>query len=196
MVTVAHDGEEALALAAGGEFEVLVLDVMMPVQDGFAVVRALRDRRVTTPVLFLTARGEVTDRVAGLDAGGDDYLVKPFAFDELLARVRALGRRTSQPTDVRIGAGEIQIDLVRHEVRCNGEPVDLAPTEFRLLEYFLRHPGHTLSRRSILSHVWGYDADADANVVDLYVHYLRRKLGAALPLTTIRGVGYRLDATP
>jgi two-component system OmpR family response regulator len=193
IVRVAHDGEEALAFALDGEFDVLVLDVMMPVLDGFAVLRALREQRIDTPVLFLTARGEVADRVEGLDAGGDDYLVKPFAFDELLARIRALGRRTVHATESRLSAGAIEIDLLRHEAFRGEHPVDLAPTEFRLLEHFMRHPGRTLSRRSILAHVWGYDADSTANVVDLYVHYLRRKLGDDLPLSTVRGIGYRLD---
>lgn len=194
VVDIAHDGDEALLLALETAFDVLVLDVMMPGLDGFTVVRRLRDRGVTTPALFLTARGEVADRVEGLDAGGDDYLVKPFAFDELVARIRALGRRRQAPIETVLTAGAIRLDLIRHEVTCDGAAIDLAPTEFRLLEYFLRHPGQTLSRRSILSHVWGYDAETETALVDLYVHYLRRKLGKALALTTIRGIGYRLEA--
>jgi len=194
VVDVAFDGDEALALALNGSFDVLVLDVLMPGRTGFDVVRELRAHRIGTPALFLTALGEVSDRVQGLDAGADDYLVKPFAFDELVARIRALGRRGAGPSQTVLSEGNIELDLLRHEVRRDGRPVDLSPTEFRLLEYLMLHPGHTLTRRAILEHVWGYDATMDTNVVDLYVHYLRRKLGRDTPISTVRGLGYRLDA--
>jgi two-component system OmpR family response regulator len=192
VVEVVHDGDAALAAGIDADFDVLVLDVMMPGIDGFEVVRRLRDRRVATPTLMLTARGELEDRVRGLDSGADDYLVKPFAFDELSARVRALGRRPAVQ-DATLTAGSLEVDLLRHEVRVAGRPVDLSPTEFRLLEALVRSRGRAQSRRSLLARVWGYEDEPESNAVDLYVHYLRRKLGHAVRITTVRGVGYRLD---
>lgn len=193
IVDVVYDGDAAVASGMDADYDVLVLDVMMPGLDGFEVVRRLRDRRVDTPVLLLTARGELEDRVRGLDSGADDYLVKPFAFEELSARVRALGRR-STPQHPVLAAGAVEMDLVKHEVRVRGIPMDLSPTEFRLLETFMRNAGRALSRQQLLARVWGYEDEPEANAVDLYVHYLRRKLGDAIALTTVRGVGYRLDA--
>jgi DNA-binding response OmpR family regulator len=194
IVDVAFDGEDALALATEGAFDVLVLDVMMPGLDGFQVLEGLRQRGVGTPVLLLTARGEIEDRVRGLDLGADDYLTKPFAFAELLARIRAQGRRT-QPLRTRmLTAGGIALDPDRHEVRRDGRAVELGPTEFRLLEHLMRHPGQTLSRQSILHAVWGYTNEPLESTVDLYVHYLRQKLGHD-SVKTIRGVGYRLGGT-
>lgn len=193
VVDLAHDGDEALVMGLEAHFDALVLDVMMPGIDGVEVVRRLRDRRVMTPILLLTARDEVEDRVRGLDSGADDYLVKPFAFDELLARIRALSRRRGATEETILRSGEIEVDLLRHEVRLRGAAVEFSPTEFRLLEFLIRHAGEALSRRRILAHVWGYDDEPDANAVDLYVHYLRRKLGNSFRLQTVRGVGYRLD---
>jgi DNA-binding response OmpR family regulator len=193
-VDLAADGDEALALALQGGFDLYVLDVMMPGTDGFAVVRSLRERRDATPVLMLTARGEVEDRVRGLNLGADDYLVKPFDFDELVARVRALGRRRGDAADATLHAGGIEIDMLKREVRFGGKEIDLSPTEFRLLEFLVRHAGQAQSRRRILAHVWGYTDEPDANSVDLYVHYLRRKLGDGSMIRTVRGVGYRVDA--
>lgn len=192
VVEVVHDGDAAVAAGLDADFDVLILDVMMPGLDGFEVIRRLRDRHVSTPTLMLTARGELEDRVRGLDSGADDYLVKPFAFEELSARIRALGRR-SAVQDARLAAGEIEVDLVRHEVRARGVPVELSPTEFRLLEALLRNAGRVLTRQSLLARVWGYDDEPESNSVDLYVHYLRRKLGDAVQITTVRGVGYRLE---
>lgn len=192
VVEVVHDGDAAVAAGLDDGFDVIVLDVMMPGIDGFEVVRRLRERRVGTPVLMLTARGELEDRVHGLDSGADDYLVKPFAFEELSARIRALGRRPSQG-ESRLVAGELELDQLRHEVRLGGAPVDLSPTEYRLLETLLRNSGRVLTRQSLLARVWGYDDEPESNAVDLYVHYLRRKLGDAVRITTVRGVGYRLD---
>lgn len=192
VVEVVHDGDAAVAAGLDTDFDVLILDVMMPGLDGFEVMRRLRDRHVSTPTLMLTARGELEDRVRGLDSGADDYLVKPFAFEELSARIRALGRR-SAVQDARLTAGAIEIDLVRHEVRANGVPVELSPTEFRLLEALLRNAGRVLTRQNLLARVWGYDDEPESNSVDLYVHYLRRKLGDAVQITTVRGVGYRLE---
>ncbi|MDA1061987.1 MAG: response regulator transcription factor [Chloroflexi bacterium] len=193
-VDLAADGAEALALARQGGFDVIVLDVMMPLADGFAVVRELRDRADDTPVLMLTARGEVEDRVRGLDLGADDYLVKPFDFDELLARLRALDRRRSGAEGATLSAGPITVDLLKREARIHERSLELTPTEFRLLEFLVRHAGQALSRRRILAHVWGYADEPDTNAVDLYIHYLRRKLGAADAIRTVRGVGYRIDA--
>ena len=195
VVDLAFDGENALALAAENTFDVAVLDVMMPRLDGFAVLRELRGRGVATPVLMLTARGEVDDRVRGLDLGADDYLVKPFAFEELLARIRARGRRPEPPREAVLTAGTIELDIERHEACHDGRPVELGPTELRLLEHLMRHPGQTLTRASIVAAVWGYGhAEPVESTVDLYVHYLRRKLGSDV-VTTVRGVGYRLGGT-
>ena len=192
VVDVVHDGDAALLSGLDDTYEVLVLDVMMPGIDGFEVVRRLRDRRISTPALMLTARGELDDRVRGLDSGADDYLVKPFAFEELSARIRALGRRSTvqQPT---LTAGAVELDVMKHEVRVRGERVELSPTEYKLLEVLMRNAGRALSRPVLLSRVWGYDDEPESNAVDLYIHYLRRKLHDAVTISTVRGVGYRLD---
>ncbi|MFA7248014.1 MAG: response regulator transcription factor [Dehalococcoidia bacterium] len=195
VVDAVHDGDAALVGGLDPAYDILVLDVMMPGIDGFEVVRRLRDRQVSTPALMLTARGELEDRVRGLDSGADDYLVKPFAFEELSARIRALGRRSTvqQPTLV---AGDLELDVVRHEVRVRGDRIDLSPTEYRLLEVLIRNTGRALSRPVLLSRVWGYEDEPESNAVDLYVHYLRRKLRDAVRISTVRGVGYRLDEAP
>lgn len=193
VVDVVEDGDAALAAGQDRDYDILILDVMMPRLDGFEVVRRLRDRQVGTPVLMLTARGETEDRVRGLDSGADDYLVKPFVFEELSARLRALGRRAVTQHPV-LAAGDVAMDLVKHEVRARGAIVDLSPTEFRLLETLLRNAGRVLTRQSLLARVWGYEDEPEANAVDLYIHYLRRKIGDAATITTVRGVGYRLEA--
>ncbi len=195
VVDVVHRGDDALALAEEKTFDVVVLDVMMPGLDGFSVLRQLRQAQVSTPVLFLTARGEVDDRVLGLDLGADDYLTKPFALKELVARVRACGRRKEQLTPAVLSAGDVTLNLSRHEVRRGDRLVDLSPTELRLLECLMRHKGQTLSRGAILASVWGYDEEPVESSVDLYVHYLRRKLGSDAHIRTVRGVGYCLDET-
>ncbi len=192
-VQVAHDGEEAMFLAREAPPDLIVMDVMMPRVDGFEAIRRLRAERMDTPVIFLTARGDVEDRVKGLDIGGDDYLVKPFAFDELTARVRALGRRAAGAEGDVLTAGRLALDVRRHEAKVDSAVVDLSPTEYRLLEHLMRHPGQALTRQAILSAVWGFDSEPEPNAVDLYVHYLRRKLGDAVAIVTVRGVGYRLD---
>jgi DNA-binding response OmpR family regulator len=194
--TVCDDGIRAAALARSEDFELLILDVGLPGQDGFAVLRALRARGERLPVLVLTARDEVTDMVAGLDSGADDYVTKPFVFDELLARVRARLRQTggAQATQMVLEAGGITLDLrTRRASSDGGGEAELTAKEFSLLETFLRHPGQVLSREQLLSHVWGYDFDPGSNVVDVYVGYLRRKLGAQR-FETVRGMGYRLRA--
>ena len=192
--TVCDDGVRAAALARAEDFELLILDIGLPGQDGFAVLRALRARGERLPVLILTARDEVTDMVAGLDHGADDYVTKPFVFDELLARVRARLRQTggAPATQMELNAGGITLDVrTRRASSESGGEAELTAKEFSLLETFLRHPGQVLSREQLLSHVWGYDFDPGSNVVDVYVGYLRRKLGSER-FETVRGMGYRL----
>jgi len=192
VVDAVHDGAEAFAGGSDPTYDLLVLDVMMPGIDGFEVIRRLRAAGIATPALMLTARGELEDRVQGLDSGADDYLVKPFAFEELSARIRALGRRPVAAQGALV-CGAVELDVVKHEVRRDGERIDLSPTEFRLLEVLMRNAGRALSRPVLLARVWGYDDEPDSNAVDLYVHYLRRKLGDGVTISTVRGVGYRLD---
>ncbi|MBE2316995.1 response regulator transcription factor [Solirubrobacter sp. CPCC 204708] len=192
--TVCEDGVRAADLARASDFDLLILDIGLPGQDGFAVLRALQARRERLPVLVLTARDEVEDMVTGLDLGADDYVTKPFVFDELLARVRARLRQAgggeSSPSMV-LAAGGITLDVRTRRASADEEEAELTAKEFSLLETFLRHPGQVLSREQLLSHVWGYDFDPGSNVVDVYVGYLRRKLGSER-FETVRGMGYRL----
>lgn len=195
-VDVAHDGEEGLHMAEEGTHDVIVLDVMLPVMDGVTVCRSLRRARKDTPVLLLTALDGVEDRVRGLDAGADDYLVKPFAFQELLARIRALGRRKVEARDPQeLEFDGLFLDLRKRRVERDGRYIDLSPKEFSLLEFLMRNQGRVVTRMQILDHLWGYDFATDSNLVDVYVAYLRRKLdkGAERRLIrTVRGVGYAL----
>ena len=194
-VELAYDGDDGLQRAQSATFDLVVLDVMLPKLDGFEVCRRLREEEIRTPVLMLTARDAVSDRVEGLDAGADDYLTKPFAVAELLARVRALGRRGPQAASETLQVSDLMLDPGRHVVRRAGKHVDLTRTEFALLEYFMRHPGQVLTRQQIMDHVWGYDYETMTNVVDIYVHYLRNKIergfGGKL-IRTVRGVGYSI----
>lgn len=197
VVDVAPDGVSAIALAEAAAPDVVVLDRMLPDIDGITVLRLLRAQKIMSPVLLLTALGSVDDRVAGLDAGADDYLAKPFAFSELLARIRALGRRPAAPTEARLTAGDLSLDELRHVVQVGEATVDLSAREFALLSFFIRHAGQVVTRQQILDQVWGAEPDVYSNVVDLYVSYLRRKLGQlgrADRLRTVRGVGYTLRA--
>jgi len=195
-VDLATDGVGALALASGGEaYDVLVLDRMLPDLEGLELLRLLRSRGVTTPALMLTALGGVEERVAGLDAGADDYLGKPFAFSELLARIRALGRRPVASAPDPLTAGDLVLDQERHVARVGDRTVDLSAREFALLAYLIRHEGRVVTRQQILDAVWGAEPDVYSNVVDLYVSYVRRKLaelGREGLLRTVRGVGYAL----
>ncbi|NJO83744.1 MAG: response regulator transcription factor [Blastochloris sp.] len=198
-VDVAHDGESGLELALRGIYEVAIVDWMLPERDGPSICRAVRSARVPTALLLLTARGQIEDKVAGFDSGADDYLVKPFAFEELLARVRALSRRFAveigEASELRVG--EVVLDLRGHTARRGTRPLDLTPTEWNLLEYLLRHRGQTLTRQQILDYVWSYDHDVQPQMVDVYISYLRRKLNAPRerdPIVTVRGIGYRLEA--
>ncbi len=196
-VRAVTDGQQALQAVREFRPDLMVLDVMMPGIDGFEVVRRLTLDGDRCPVLFLTARDSVQDKVTGLTVGGDDYLTKPFSLDELLARIRAVLRRVgggSPTTPTRLVFADIELDDDTHEVFKSGRPVTLSPTEFNLLRYFLRNPGRVLSKAQILDHVWNYDFGGDGNVVESYVSYLRRKIDAGEPalLHTVRGVGYVL----
>lgn len=189
--SIATDGPSAYTLARSGAFDLLVLDIGLPGEDGFSVLKRLRADRVGIPVIILTARDEVADRVAGLEGGADDYVPKPFAFDELLARVRLrlYADHTPEPTTLRAGA--VALDLRTRKATVGDRVVELSAREFALAELFVRHPDQVLSREQILSHVWGLDFDPGSNVVDVYVRYLRRKLGSDT-IATVRGMGYRL----
>jgi two-component system, OmpR family, response regulator len=194
---IVGNGDEALAAAEGDSFDAIILDVMLPGRrDGFQICTELRRRKVRTPVLMLTARDAVEDRVRGLEAGADDYLVKPFAFQELLARVRALTRRHLEDRTAILGVGALSLNTAARQVTVAGEPVVLTAKEFSILEYFLHNPGRLLTRTQIENHVWNYDFDSDSNLVEVYVGRIRRKLsrlGITKLLVTVRGAGYRLD---
>jgi DNA-binding response OmpR family regulator len=198
-VDEAHDGVVGEDMARDGEYDAIVLDVMLPGRSGVAVCQNLRRERVTAPIIMLTARDALEDRVNGLDAGADDYLTKPFAFAELLARLRALTRRrTAEMLAPRLELDDLVMDIVRHEVTRGGTRIELTPREYALLEYFLRHPGQVLSRTQIIAGVWRYDAYLTSNAVDTYVHYLRDKIDKGHErklLHTVRGVGYVLRAS-
>jgi len=194
-VDLAVNGEQALRAIGDRPPDAVVLDVMMPVLDGLATCRAVRAAGLRTPVLMLTARDAVSDRVAGLDAGADDYLVKPFALEELFARLRALLRRTAPDEDETLRFGDVEMDLAAHEARRGDRPLELTRTEFLLLELFLRNPRRVLTRDVIFERVWGYDFGPTSNSLEVYVGYLRRKLeaeGEPRVIHTVRGVGYVL----
>jgi two-component system, OmpR family, copper resistance phosphate regulon response regulator CusR len=194
-VTAVGDGPSAYDYAMTGGFDLLVLDIGLPGIDGFEVLRKLRSDRCTVPVIVLTARDSVQDTVAGLEGGADDYMPKPFRFEELLARVR-LRLSTERTAELTVLThGGLQLDLRTRRAQVGGRTVDLSAREFALAETFLRHPGQVLSREQLLSHVWGYDFDPGSNVVDVYVRYLRRKLGPER-IATVRGMGYRLEEAP
>jgi DNA-binding response OmpR family regulator len=189
---VARDGVEALALARSGDFDMLILDIGLPKKDGFEVLEALRGEAHTFPVVILTARDGIEDTVVGLEGGADDYVTKPFRFDELLARIRVRLRtdRLDEPSILRVG--DATLDLRARRAIVGRTSVDLSAREFALAEVFFRHPGQVLTREQLLSHVWGYAFDPASNIVDVYVGYLRRKLGKDL-IASVRGVGYRLE---
>ena len=194
-VATATSGNEALQVAERWKPDLLVLDVMLPDLDGFSVVRHLRGRRRSVPVVFLTAKDSNEDKITGLTVGGDDYVTKPFSLEEMVARIRAVLRRTQGTTEVtRLVTGDLELDEDSHEVWRAGTAVALSPTEFKLLRFFLLNPDRVLSRSQILDHVWEYDFGGGANVVETYVSYLRKKLDRLGPplIHTVRGVGYAL----
>ena len=199
-VTTAADGNGALHGVDEAEPDLIVLDVMLPDMDGFTVARRLRERDITTPILFLTARDDMADKVQGLTVGGDDYVTKPFGLEEVVARIRAILRRTmgSEEDDALLRVGDLVIDEDAHEVTRAGVPIDLSPTEFKLLRYLVINAGRVVSKMQILDHVWEYDWDGEVAIVESYISYLRRKLaveGASGELIhTKRGVGYILRA--
>ncbi|MEZ5185514.1 MAG: response regulator transcription factor [Candidatus Nanopelagicales bacterium] len=191
-VTHTPDGVEALHLATQEDFDLLILDIGLPGKDGFEVLHDLRGSGSALPVLILTARDSVADTVAGLDGGADDYMAKPFSFDELLARVRRRIRPSMEAGTQSLSAGDVHLDLMTRRVTVAGHEHELTAREFSMLEMFLRHQGQVLSREQLLSGVWGFDYDPGSNVVDVYVRYLRKKLGDGA-ITTVRGMGYRLE---
>jgi two-component system OmpR family response regulator len=196
-VDVAQTGSEGVWAGTENPYDAIVLDVMLPDIDGFAVCRQLREAGRWTPILMLTARDAVPDRVAGLDAGADDYLTKPFAFTELLARLRALMRRGAGERPAVLRAGDLALDPATRRVTRGQQSVDLTAKEFALLEYFLRHPGEVLTRTRLIEHVWDFAYDGDSNVVDVYIRYLREKVDRPFgrqTIETVRGAGYRLRA--
>jgi len=194
-VDIAYDGEEALHWTDVAEFDVIVLDVMLPVRDGIEVCRTLRERGSRTPILILTARDAIEDRVRGLDSGADDYLVKPFAFAELTARIRALTRREPAAKGTVLRAADLVLDTTTREVSRGGARIDLTTKEYALLEYLTRHPNQVLTRSMIAEHVWSYEFDNATNVIDVHIRNLRRKIDDPFPtklIHTVRGAGYRI----
>jgi len=198
VVDVVHDGTEGLDLAESGMHDAVILDVMLPGVDGMAVARRLRENGVHLPILMLTARDALPDRISGFNAGADDYLTKPFAFEELMARLRAVTRRGAAPVaDERLVVGDLVMDTRTHEVARAGTVIDLPPREYALLEYLMRHPGQALSRTMILDRVWEYGFDSFANVVDAAILRLRKAVDEGYEqqlIQTVRGVGYRIKA--
>jgi DNA-binding response OmpR family regulator len=191
VTAVVGDGFAAYDLACAGGFDLLILDIGLPLSDGFTVLRRLRESKVTIPVIILTARDSVTDTVAGLEGGADDYIAKPFAFEELLARVRLRLRADRTPEVTVLRVSDLSLDLRTRRAYVGDRAVDLSTREFALAEIFCRHPDQVLTREQLLSHVWGFDFDPGSNVVDVYVRYLRRKIGADR-IETVRGTGYRM----
>jgi len=192
-VDVAYDGEEGFHLAELNQYDMIILDLMLPKMDGLEVLTRLRDKKVNTPILLLTAKDAVEDKVAGLNKGADDYLTKPFAFSELLARVRSLFRRGQAETKTELKVGDLNLDLVSHKVKRNSEEIELTGKEYSLLEYFMRNEGKVLTRTMIAEHVWDYNFDTFTNVIDVYVNHLRKKIDKKYPsklLHTLRGIGY------
>jgi heavy metal response regulator len=196
-VDVALDGEEGLRMALEGLHDLIILDIALPKMDGLQVLKRLRQQEVKRPVLLLTVRATIEDKVLGLDAGADDYLTKPFAFQELLARVRALLRRRAETEPALFQIADLILDPARRATSRRGRKIDLTSKEFALLEYFMRNPGRVLTRTMIIEHVWNYDFDTMSNVIDVYVNYLRKKIDSGHEpklIHTVRGVGYVLKA--
>lgn len=198
-VDVAHDGEEGLYLAEINPYDLIILDIMLPKKDGISVCRELREKGSTVPILMLTARDGVRDKIHGLDSGADDYLTKPFAFGEFLARVRVLLRRGGAPKTPRLIVGDLELDQLTHTVTRAGEKIDLTATEYALLEYLMRHAGEVVTRTMISEHVWDQDFDSFSNVINVYITYLRKKIDAGFErklIHSVRGRGYMIKDGP
>lgn len=196
-VDVAYDGEEGFDLASEGKYDLIVLDLMLPKMDGVEVCKKLRSQQVQTPILMLTAMGQLDDKVKGLNSGGDDYLVKPFAFAELLARVRALGRRPTGQIKMVLKVADLELDTVKFEVKRDGKQIGLSRKEFALLEYLMRHANKVVTKEQIIEAIWDYDADVLPNTVEVFIGYLRQKIdkpfsGKHRLIETVRGFGYKL----
>jgi len=196
VVDIAYDGKTGFDLASGEEYDVIILDLMLPGMDGTEICKSLRREGNHTPVLMLTAKGETNDKVAGLNAGADDYLAKPFAFAELVARIRALARRPRKAVNSVLKVGDLSLDTVNLKVKRAEKEILLSKKEYALLEYLMRHPGRVLSKEKISSHVWDYDADILPNTIEVYIGYLRSKIDKPFEgelIKTIRGFGYKID---
>lgn len=194
-VDLAEDGEEGLTLAATGNYDLILMDVMLPKMDGLSAIKALREKNISTPILCLTAKDTVEDIVAGLNGGSDDYLTKPFAFAELVSRVKALIRRNARDRGAELLFADLRIDPVSHKVWRNDKEIDLTSKEYTLLEYFMRNPNLALTRTMIAEQVWDYTFDTFTNIIDVYVNYLRKKIDRDFDtklIHTVRGVGYML----
>jgi heavy metal response regulator len=192
-----YNGEDGLRMGSDDVYDLVILDIYLPKMDGLTVLKKLREKKINTPVLLLTVRATIEDKVLGLNSGADDYLTKPFAFQELLARVRALLRRRVEVNSAEITVSDLVLDPVRRSVNRGGRKIELTAKEFSLLEFMMRNPERVLTRTAIINHVWNYDFDSETNVVDVYVNYLRRKIDAGEApklIHTIRGVGYVLKA--
>jgi two-component system, OmpR family, copper resistance phosphate regulon response regulator CusR len=195
VVDVANKGEEGGFLASVNPYDLIILDVMLPDKNGFLICRELRQKKIPSPILLLTARDSIKDKVTGLDAGADDYLAKPFAFEELLARIRAISRRGQTDKSTTLKLADLELDQLTHKVKRGGKPIELTPKEYALLEYFMLHPNEVVTRTMIAEHVWNEDFDSFTNVFDVYVYRLRAKIdtsGAKPLLHSLRGVGYIL----
>lgn len=195
-VDVSYDGEEGFDLASSEPYDVIVLDRLLPGLEGAELAKKLRAQKIHTPIIILTAKGQIKDRVEGLDAGADDYLIKPFAFEELLARIRALTRRPKQTIDETLTVSDLKLNTKTYEVARADKKINLSAREFALLEYLMRHPNQILSKEQIISHVWNYESDILPNTIEVYIGYLRGKIdkGEKLKLIqTIRGFGYKIE---
>ncbi|RJP62804.1 MAG: DNA-binding response regulator [Ignavibacteriales bacterium] len=194
-VDTAKNGEEGLKLALYEEYDLMIVDVMLPLRDGFSVVREIRKNKIVTPILFLTAKDKIEDKVLGLDSGADDYLTKPFAFEELLARVRALLRRQEMEKSVQLKAGDLILDTQTHRVTREGKEIILTPREYSLLEYLIRNKNRIVSRTRLTEHIYDYQFDTSTNVIDVYINKLRNKIDKDFSrqlLFTMRGIGYTI----
>jgi heavy metal response regulator len=195
-VEVAYDGEEALEKAEINSYDLIILDIMLPKKSGIEVCRQLRENKVETPIIMLTARDTVDDRIKGLDAGADDYLIKPFAFGELVARIRALLRREKTVKTTKLSVADLVLDPATHEVFRGEKEIQLSSKEYRLLDYMMRRPGHVCTRTMIGEHIWGYNFTDDSNVIDVYISYLRKKIDSGTRnklIHTVRDVGYKIQ---